>query len=215
MTTPKHPPNTPPASGDPKGAAQGGQAAPTGKGNGANGAGSTTARNPGASAGATTGTFTKAQSGLAANLSANGAAPGVDHGMTKTVAQVLGEITWLMTQSAGHKSFFIGDLEWMVMTPILMQQFRMFYEKDKPIGVVLWAYADAETSARLAEGGTRLRPQDWKSGDHANAQAWVVDIIAPFGGGDAMVADLKSAVMPTRELRVRGLVDGKIGVRVM
>jgi cytolysin-activating lysine-acyltransferase len=63
----------------------------------------------------------------------------------------------------------------------------------------------------LATGGTRLRPQDWKSGE----LAWVVDIIAPFGGGDAMVADLKSAVMTTRELRVRGLVDGKIDVRVM
>jgi hypothetical protein len=80
--------------------------------------------------GVPTGTFTNAQSGL--NTSSD-ATPG----MTKTVAQVLGEITWLMTQSAGHKSFFIGDLEWMVMTPILMQQFRMFYEKDKPIGVVL------------------------------------------------------------------------------
>jgi hypothetical protein len=61
---------------------------------------------------------------------------------------------------------------------------------------------------------------------HEATTAWVVDIIAPQtapakagvgdgGGGDAMVADLKSAVMPTRELRVRGLVDGKIDVRVM
>jgi cytolysin-activating lysine-acyltransferase len=153
------------------------------------------------------------------------------HAMSKSVAQVLGEITWLMSQSATHKTFFIADLEWMVMTPILLQQFRMFYDKGKPVGVVLWAYADAETAARLAEGGTRLRPTDWKSGEHANGQAnsrdsgqassqasgqaWVVDIIAPFGGGDAMVADLKAAVMPTRELRVRGLVNGKMAVRVM
>jgi cytolysin-activating lysine-acyltransferase len=190
VTAPKHPPTASPVKDYPKVATASGHASPTDTTNGAaRSVGTTTIRNP-------------------------GAATGADHGMTKTVAQVLGEITWLMTQSAGHKSFFIGDLEWMVMTPILMQQFRMFYEKDKPIGVVLWAYTDAETSARLTEGGTRLRPQDWKS-DNPNSQAWVVDIIAPFGGGDAMVADLKSAVMPTRELRVRGLVDGKIGVRVM
>ena len=30
----------------------------------------------------------------------------------KTVAQMLGEITWLMTQSPIHKQLFIGDLEW-------------------------------------------------------------------------------------------------------
>ena len=32
---------------------------------------------------------------------------------------------------------------------------------------------------------TRLRPQDWKSGD----KLWVVEAIAPFGGPEEMIKD--------------------------
>ena len=37
----------------------------------------------------------------------------------KTVSQVLGEITWLLSQSPLHKNLFISDLEWMVMPALL------------------------------------------------------------------------------------------------
>jgi len=106
---------------------------------------------------------------------------------SRTVAGVLGEITWLMTQSPNHKGFFISDLEWMIMVPVMLQQFRLFYDKDKPIGVALYARVDDEVEERLKSGSARLRPQDWKSGD----KLWIVEIIAPFGGHEAMMNDFK------------------------
>ncbi len=106
---------------------------------------------------------------------------------SRTVAGVLGEITWLMTQSPSHKGFFISDLEWMIMLPVMMQQFRLFYDKDKPIGVALYARVNDEVEERLKSGSARLRPQDWKSGD----KLWIVEIIAPFGGHEAMMTDFK------------------------
>ncbi len=118
---------------------------------------------------------------------------------------VLGEIVWLMSQSKLHKSFFISDLEWFVMTPVILQQFRMFYDQDKPIGVVLWASVDAEVSARLAQGGGKMRPQDWKSGN----ELWAVEVIAPFGGAPAMLKDLKEKVFPSREIKAVVVQDGK------
>ncbi len=115
---------------------------------------------------------------------------------------------------------FIADLEWFVMTPILLQQFRLFYAKDRPScrrharngGVVLWAYVDDDTAARLAAGTNKLRPQDWKSGD----KVWAVEVIAPFGGAEDMLKDLKSHVFPTQEVRyVAVTADGKKDVRVV
>ena len=35
----------------------------------------------------------------------------------------------------------------------------------------------------------------------AGMQAWVVEVIAPFGGAEEMVKDLKANVFPDRELR--------------
>ncbi|MEQ1717042.1 MAG: toxin-activating lysine-acyltransferase [Hyphomicrobium sp.] len=40
-----------------------------------------------------------------------------------------------------------------------------FYTTDRPIGLVLWATVSDEVTERLAAGTTKLRPQDWKSGD--------------------------------------------------
>jgi cytolysin-activating lysine-acyltransferase len=115
----------------------------------------------------------------------------------KKVSEVLGEIVWLMSQSPLHKQLFISDLEWLVMTPVLLQQFRLFYDQTKPIGVAFWATVNEEVEARLAAGTTRMRPQDWKSGE----RLWVVEVIAPFGGAEEMVKDLKAKVFPTREIK--------------
>ena len=144
----------------------------------------------------------------------------VPEGAARTVSQVLGEIVWLMSQSKLHKQFFISDLEWLVMTPVILQQFRMFYDQDKPIGVVLWASVDAEVSTRLAQGGGKMRPQDGKSGN----ELWAVvlpdagqprQVIAPFGGAPAMLKDLKDKVFPGREIKAVVVQDGKKTVAVV
>jgi cytolysin-activating lysine-acyltransferase len=118
-------------------------------------------------------------------------------GAAKKISEVLGEIVWLMSQSPAHKQFFIADLEWFAMTPIVLQQFRLFYDETKPIGCVLWGSVNEEVEQRLISGTPRLRPQEWKSGD----RLWVVEIIAPFGGSDEMVKDLKAKVFKDRELK--------------
>ncbi len=81
----------------------------------------------------------------------------------------------------------------------MLQQFRLFYDKDQPIGGAFWATVGAEVEERLAAGTSRLRPQDWKSGD----RLWVVEVIAPFGGAEEMVKDLKARVFAERELKFR------------
>jgi cytolysin-activating lysine-acyltransferase len=96
----------------------------------------------------------------------------------KTVAQVLGEITWLMTQSPRHKSIPLGDLEWLLMPAILLRQFRIFYKGEQPVGVALWALADEIVARRIDANDTRLAAVEWKSGTNMR----VIDIIAPFGG---------------------------------
>ncbi len=132
-------------------------------------------------------------------------------GAAKKVSEVLGEIVWLMSQSALHKQFFISDLEWLVMTPVMLQQFRLFYDKDKPIGVAFWATVNAEVEECLAAGTSRLRPQDWKSGD----RLWVVEVIAPFGRAEEMVKDLKAKVFAGREMKFLAVGEKGREVRVL
>jgi cytolysin-activating lysine-acyltransferase len=101
---------------------------------------------------------------------------------SKTVAQVLGEIAWLMTQSPRHKVMPIGDLEWLVMPALLLRQFRIFYKGEQPVGVALWALADDLVASRIDAGETRLAAVEWKSGSNMR----IIDIVAPFGGETEM-----------------------------
>jgi cytolysin-activating lysine-acyltransferase len=106
-------------------------------------------------------------------------------GAARTVSQVFGEIAWLFTQSPNHKNLYVSDLESRVMVPVILQQFRLFYDQQKPVGVLFWAMANDETAKRIEAGEKRLRPQDWKSGDKIK----LVEVIAPFGGSKEMVND--------------------------
>ncbi|ESQ87826.1 toxin-activating lysine-acyltransferase [Asticcacaulis benevestitus] len=108
----------------------------------------------------------------------------------KTVAQVLGEITWLMTQSPLHKQLFIGDLEWFAMPAILLEQFRVWNGPNSPAAVALWATVSEETEARLEAGGGKLRPDEWQNGD----RPWLIDLVAPFGATDEILADLAASI---------------------
>jgi cytolysin-activating lysine-acyltransferase len=106
----------------------------------------------------------------------------------KTVSQVLGEITWLMTQSPRHKAIALGDLEWLLMPAILLRQFRIFYQGEQPVGVALWAVADETVAKRIDAGDKRLTAVEWKSGNNLR----VIDIVAPFGGEAEMQRQLSS-----------------------
>jgi len=83
----------------------------------------------------------------------------------KTVAAVLGEIVWLMSQSPEFKQYLIADLEWLVMPPILLRQFKLFYQDGAPVAVELYAKVSPEVAARLDAGAPTLRPGDWASGE--------------------------------------------------
>ena len=124
-----------------------------------------------------------------------------------TVSHMLGEVTWLLSQSPAHKHFAIGDLEWMAMPAILLEQFRVFHGDKHPLGFALWAHLSEEAEARMtatvaAGGGARLRPDDWKSG----GRLWLVELVAPFATPDnklteAMIADLIQNVFGEKKFK--------------
>lgn len=97
-----------------------------------------------------------------------------------------------MTQSPVYKQLFVGDMEWFVMPPLLLEQFRIFHGENHPVGVALWARVSEDTNARLEGGAFKLRAHEWKAGDIS----WLIELISPFGGQEEMMADLAATVFP-------------------
>ena len=125
-----------------------------------------------------------------AGAGAGGADPGAGPAADKTVAAVLGEVVWLMSRLAEFRQYLIADLEWLAMPPILLRQFRLFYQGDQPVAAVLYARVSEEVAQRLDAGAPTLRPQDWQSGDTVR----IVKTIAPFGGGEEFERETMTAL---------------------
>ncbi len=120
-----------------------------------------------------------------------------------TISHLLGEMTWLLTQSPLHRALSIGDIEWLVMPALIHQQFYIFREGDRPVGLALWAKctpaAVAKLQAGMVEPENRLTLEEWNSGD----EIWLVDLIAPFADEqnrhrEVMMADLISGPLAGR-----------------
>ncbi len=112
--------------------------------------------------------------------------------------QAMGHALWLMMQSPLHRHLFIADLEWMLVPPVALGQFRLWRQENRPIGFVTWALVAPEVEERLRRGDIRLKPAEWKSGD----AVWLMDTILPFGGAEAAIKETKQMVFPDRPVNV-------------
>jgi cytolysin-activating lysine-acyltransferase len=110
------------------------------------------------------------------NRSAAGHTQSQPEPLSKIVAQMLGEITWLMTQSPRHRAFLVNDLQWQLMPAILLRQFRIFYRGEQPFCVVLWALVDDLVAKRIDAGHKQLAAVEWNSGSNMR----IIDVVAPF-----------------------------------
>lgn len=67
---------------------------------------------------------------------------------------------WLMMQMPADRYTFLGDLEWMVMPPIVLKQHQLFNMEEKVVALAARAYVSEEVEARLQQPNPRLAPMD-------------------------------------------------------
>lgn len=116
------------------------------------------------------------------------------------MTRLLGQIVTLLGQSPGHRHVFVSDLEWMVLPALMARQARIWRRQTEngavPVIYASWALVDAGVEARLRQGQLRLKPNEWRSGD----RAWLIDLVAPFGGTDAALTELADQLFPGKTL---------------
>ncbi len=100
---------------------------------------------------------------------------------------LLGPICFLAMNSSAHRFMFIADFEWRILPPVVFDQAKVYMREEQPIAFASWAFLSEEAAERYRKIG-RLAPKDWKSGD----EAWLIDVIAPFGSVEEIVKDLKT-----------------------
>ncbi len=138
----------------------------------------------------------------------------------KMVAASVGEIVSILMRSPVYKHFSLADLEWLVIPPVMGNQFSLAEARrggqsiPVPIAVAFWASVSEEVDQKLSAnftGPLRLRPDEWKSGDIL----WLIDAVGPAEVLDNLVANLHKTVFKGRPLKIRHRgEDGKPVIKV-
>jgi cytolysin-activating lysine-acyltransferase len=89
-----------------------------------------------------------------------------------------------------HKSWTAHDLMRLFMTPILLNQYRIFYRDRRPVGFMTWALFGEDAVRAYVDRYRKLQPMDFHSGD----QVWVIDFVAPFGGTQGFVREMRKQI---------------------
>jgi cytolysin-activating lysine-acyltransferase len=122
----------------------------------------------------------------------------------------IGHAIWLMSRSPLHKHLMVTDIEWLLMPPIMLNQFHLWQDNGRPHGFASWAYFGEEQEERIAKKGIRrLMPTDWKTGE----ALWLIDFVAPFGQQEAMVEELRLKILPGKRMKMlQARPEGGTGV---
>ena len=183
-----------------KGMAPGEAAVQDGSAAGAPSNGNGTGDGKGGAAGAGFTSAAAATAGAAPGLGATVKGSGADQQQQERPLDkisAVGHGVWLMTQSPIHKHLFIADLEWMLLPPIAAGQFRLWRKDNLPLAIATWGFLNEEAEQRLIAGKGRLAPGAWKSGD----RLWLMDLIAPFGGKDDALKELRTVVFAGKTIK--------------
>lgn len=143
------------------------------------------------------------------------------------MAQAFAQVVAVLMRDANFRNLRVGDLEWLVLPPILAGQFKLGHaarpaeEKVRqpgvriPITVALWARVSADIDKRFSEERDKpmqLRPNQWASGDHI----W---IMATAGDRRAMphfLKEMAQTVFKDQQVKMRvGGGDGKVAIKVL
>src|SRR5215468_11240362 len=132
------------------------------------------------------------------------------------------QVVGVLMRSPHYKQYTIGDLEWLVIPPVMAGQFRIGEAKPDsaqgaavPVAVVLWASVSPEVDRRMMEGDNtsfQLKPEEWKSGDIP----WLVHAAGETRFVRSVVDQMTKTTFKGRKVKVRGRDrDGNLKVHVL
>jgi cytolysin-activating lysine-acyltransferase len=111
---------------------------------------------------------------------------------------ILGPATWLFARDPLRRHTFFADMDWRLMPPLVLDQCKLYTKAEMPWAFVTWALVSDAVDQRLRSSSPVIAPHEWRGGDHL----WLIDVVAPFGGGEELARQAVKEVAPGRKASV-------------
>lgn len=92
---------------------------------------------------------------------------------------------YLYNQSEEYRLRTLAEFNTYCVYPILHSRIKIYYQNEKPVGLVTWIWLTNEEAALFEDGEWEPTEEAWKRTE--SDQFWGVDFIAPFGSGQTLV----------------------------
>jgi cytolysin-activating lysine-acyltransferase len=109
---------------------------------------------------------------------------------------ILGPALWLYARDPVKKFMFLGDTDWAVLPPIILDQCRLYTKDGLPYAFVTWALLDEAVAGRLRSAQPKIAPHEWKCGE----EVWIIDAVAPFGQLEETLKELRETLFPGKNV---------------
>lgn len=108
--------------------------------------------------------------------------------MTNTAKAVVDGL-YLFNQSDAHLVYTLAEFNSFFIYPLLAGKCRIFYDGDKPIGLVTWAWlTDEEAEAFL---NMDWQPEEATYSRDRSDQLWGIEFIAPYGDARKVMREMR------------------------
>lgn len=90
---------------------------------------------------------------------------------------------YLFNKSDDHRLYTLAEFNSYCLFPLLHKKARLFYDGDRPVGFVSWAWLTEEEAQEFLSEMWIPEEEVWKRPDVIDDQyqLWGIDFIAPFG----------------------------------
>ena len=85
----------------------------------------------------------------------------------------------LFKNSKWHKVYNVDDVYRYLIAPIKYNRIRLYYQEDKPIGLVTWCWLSKEDGQRFLNNDYYITESDYVS--DTNEELWGIELLAPYG----------------------------------
>ena len=109
----------------------------------------------------------------------------------------------LLRQSKWHRDYMVEDIFRYIIAPIKYNKLRLYYENEKPIGLITWCWLDKEEAEKFLISKYHISEEDYTQ--DIKEELWGIEFLSPYGHASKIMSlwrKEQKATYPDRNARV-------------
>tara|TARA_R110000824_G_scaffold400681_1_gene608814 strand:+ start:132 stop:551 length:420 start_codon:yes stop_codon:yes gene_type:complete len=97
----------------------------------------------------------------------------------------------LFINSNSYSRYRLEDINTYLILPIYNNRIRIFYQEEKPIGLITWCWLTKEKANKFLQYKYDPVEEDYKDTEINNKQLWCLDFISTKGKAKQMITSVR------------------------